>query len=356
MAEPRGEQAGAARGPSAGPFGCTPVQALMFKTAPIQATLTRCIRRSLIALVLLACPLWQARAVAATSCTLTGPTMTFGTINVFATSNTSGNATFNCSTDISGRTVWACLSIGTGSGGTTASNRTLKSGGNTIPIQITGGSGWPTQIGNGTSFAMEGVVSFPVPQNGSASYTFPLAITLPAPSPLPPAGSYSSTFTGNDFQVYWDISSRSTCPTLVSGTGKSPASGTFSVSTTVVNQCSVSAGNLNFGTASVLTSPLSATAAISVNCNGAIPVTIALDNGATGTGPTTRLMTAGAKTVQYGIYKDAAHAQPWGATVGTNTGSVNGPSGSLTAYGSVPAQTSPAPGSYADVVNVTATY
>ena len=331
---------------------------MMFKTDPILATLVRCARLYLIALTLLLCPLLQARAVAATTCTLTGPSMTFGTINVFATSNTSGNATFSCTSSApnNARTVWACLSIGTGTGGTSPGNRTLASGGNTIPIQITGGSGWPSQIGDGTSFGMEGVVTFTIPSNGSASYTFPLAIALPAPAILPPAGSYSSTFTGTNFEVYWDNNSFATCPALVSGTGKAPATGTFSVSATVVNQCTVSAGNLSFGTASVLTSPLSATAAISVNCNGAIPVTIALDNGATGTGPTTRLMTAGPKTVQYGIYKDAAHAQPWGATVGSNTGTVNGPSGSLTAYGSVPAQTSPAPGSYADIVNVTATY
>ena len=328
----------------------------MLKTDPILTTLARCVRRLLIVLVLLACPLLQASAVAATTCTLTGPALTFGTINVFSASNTSGNATFKCSSTAGVKTIRACLSIGTGTGGTTPGNRTLKSGINTIPIQITGGVGWPPQIGDGTSFAMEGVVTFVVPAGGNASYTLPLAIALPAPVPLPPPGIYSSSFTGTNFQVYWDTNSYATCPALVSGTGRAPASGTLTVSATVVSQCSVTAGNLNFGTASVLTSPLSATAAISVNCNAAIPVTVALDNGATGTGPTTRLMTAGPKTVQYGIYKDAAHAQPWGATVGSNTGAVNGPSGSLTAYGSVPAQTSPAPGSYADVVNVTATY
>jgi spore coat protein U-like protein len=282
--------------------------------------------------------------------------MTFGTINVFSTSNTSGNATFNCVISGGARTVYACLSIGTGTGGTSPGNRTLKSGATTIPIQITGGSGWPPQIGDGTSFGMEGVVNFAIPGNGSMSYTFPLAIALPPPVPLPPPGTYSSTFTGINFEVYWETSSFATCPALVAGTSRTPASGTLTVSATVVSQCSVTAGNLNFGTASVLTAALSATSAISVNCNGAIPVTIALDNGGTGTGPTTRLMTAGANTVQYGIYQDAAHAMPWGATVGTDTGSVNGPSGSLTAYGSVPAQTSPAPGTYADVVNVTATY
>jgi spore coat protein U-like protein len=113
---------------------------------------------------------------------------------------------------------------------------------------------------------------------------------------------------------------------------------------------------MNFGTAGVLASALTATSTISVNCNASIPVTIALDNGATGTGPTTRLMTSGGKTVTYGIYRDSAHTLPWGATVGTNTGTANGPTGSVTAFGLVPAQPTPAPGSYTDVVNVTATY
>jgi len=330
--------------------------ALMFTTDPILAALARCARCCLIALALLACPLWQGKAVATTSCTLTGPSLTFGTINVFTTSNTSGNATFNCSTTGGSVTIYACLSVGTGTGGTTASNRTLKSGSNTLPIQITGGSGWPTQIGNGTSYGMEGVVSFTVASSSNASYTFPIAITLPSPSPLPPAGTYTSSLTATDFEVYWDVSSYASCAALVSGTGKSPATGTVSVCAIVVNQCSVSAGNLNFGAASTLTSALSATASISVSCNGSIPVTIALDDGATGSGPTTRLMTAGSATVSYGIYQDSAHTQPWGATVGANTECVGGPSGSLTAYGSVPAQSSPAPGSYSDVVNVTATY
>jgi spore coat protein U-like protein len=105
-----------------------------------------------------------------------------------------------------------------------------------------------------------------------------------------------------------------------------------------------------------LTAALSATAQVSVSCNAGLPVTVALDNGATGTGPTSRLMTAGTHTIQYGIYKDSAHSQPWGNTVGINTASGAGPSATLTAYGQVPTQAVPAPGSYADVVGVTVTY
>jgi len=88
--------------------------------------------------------------------------------------------------------------------------------------------------------------------------------------------------------------------------------------------CSVSASNMNFGSASLLSSALSATGQISVSCNASLPVTIALDNGATGTGPTNRLMTAGGNSIQYGIYKDSAHNQPWGNSVGTNTASGTG--------------------------------
>ena len=310
-----------------------------------------------VALALLTvCPMLQGRAEAAVTCTLTGPTMTFGTINIFSSSTTSGNATLTCTTTGQPQTFYACLSVGTGTGGTTASNRTLAFTTNTIPIQITGGAAWPSQIGNGTSYPMEGVVNFTVPRQSSGSYTFALAITIPAPSPLPPVGTYSSSFTGTDFEVYWNTTSYATCAALAGAGGTTAVSGTMTISAIVANQCSVSATNMNFGTASLLTSSLSATSSISVTCNATIPLTIALDNGATGTGPTTRLMTAGTQTVQYGIYKDNAHSQPWGSTVGVNTATATGPSASLTAYGQVPTQAAPTPGSYADIVGVTVTY
>ena len=144
-----------------------------------------------------------------------------------------------------------------------------------------------------SSHPIEGVVSFSVPANSNGSYTFPLAMTRPRHRRCPPAGSYWSSFTSTDFEVFWvDSSTPATC-TALAGESRKNSTGTFSVSATVVNQCSVAACSLNFGTASVLSSALSATGAISVTCNAGIPVTIALDNGATGSGPTTRLMIAG---------------------------------------------------------------
>ena len=154
------------------------------------------LRAAIALLLLMVCPLLCGRAEAAISCTLTGPTLTFGTINIFSSSTTSGNATLTCTTTGQPQTFYACLSIGTGTGGTTATNRTLASGSNMLPIQITGGATWPSQIGNGTSYPMEGVVNFSVPRQSSGSYTFPVVVTIPTPASLPPAGTYASTFTG----------------------------------------------------------------------------------------------------------------------------------------------------------------
>lgn len=111
-----------------------------------------------------------------------------------------------------------------------------------------------------------------------------------------------------------------------------------------------------FPIASVLTNAVTATATVAVTCNASTPVTLALDNGATGSGPTAQLMKSGANAITYGIYRDAAFTLPWGSTSGTNTASLSSGTGTLTAYGQVPVQSSPPPGSYIDVVNVTITY
>ncbi len=62
--------------------------------------------------------------------------------------------------------------------------------------------------------------------------------------------------------------------------------------------------------------------------------------------------------INYGLFQNATFTTNFGNTVGTDTlaGTGNGVAQTVTVYGRVPAQTSPAPGSYADVVNVTVTF
>jgi spore coat protein U-like protein len=58
------------------------------------------------------------------------------------------------------------------------------------------------------------------------------------------------------------------------------------------------------------------------------------------------------------MYSDAARTVNWGNTPATDTvsGTGNGSAQSLTVYGRVPTQATPAPASYSDTVTVTINY
>jgi spore coat protein U-like protein len=69
-------------------------------------------------------------------------------------------------------------------------------------------------------------------------------------------------------------------------------------------------------------------------------------------------MTSGGATVNYTLYSDSGRTTVWGTTIGTNTVAATGSGAaqSYTVYGRIPAQTTPAPGTYNDTVTVTVTY
>lgn len=297
------------------------------------------------------------RSAFAQSCTVTGPSLLLGTVNPYATASTttSGTASYTCTNSTAANVAGNfCVSVGTGTGGTSTTNRTLLLNSITIPVQITAG-GTSGQIGNGVSYPMYGPIFYFIQANSRTSGTFPLAVTMPPPSP-PPPGSYTSSFAGTDAQfLYNAVSSTTSCSNL-SSSAHLTTQGNFSISATIATQCKVSSGSMAFPIRSFLTNVVNAAATISITCNAATPVTIALDNGATGTGPTARQMKSGSNVITYGIYRDAGATLPWGNTSGTNIASFGGGTGTVTAYGVVPAQASPPPGSYSDVVNVTISY
>ena len=146
----------------------------------------------------------------------------------------------------------------------------------------------------------------------------------------------------------------------VSPAAASTVSGTLSVSLTIQATCTVASSSaVAFGTSGLLNSNADNTGTLGVQCSNTTPYVVALDAGA-GTGATTtvRKLTNGAATVNYALYRDSARTLIWGNTSGTDTlaGTGNGSVQSLTVYGRVPVQSTPAPGSYADTVNVTVTY
>lgn len=140
------------------------------------------------------------------------------------------------------------------------------------------------------------------------------------------------------------------------------ATGSFAVSATVLNVCTVTALPLTFGNYDPTSSSnTDATTTITVLCTLGNPYTVALDKGTNGTAVTARQMLisgGGTTKLNYALSRDASHTLNWGQTVGTDTasGTGTGLAQSLTVYGRITASQAVSAGIYADTVNVTVNY
>jgi spore coat protein U-like protein len=153
------------------------------------------------------------------------------------------------------------------------------------------------------------------------------------------------------------------CPTG----GATAVSSGSTLTATVSTNANVSAGTMNFGSTSVLSSNIDATATITVQATNTTPYSIGLGNGANASGSQRRARKgATASFVNYDLYTDSNHTQAWTTTtqtanctggagtcvLGTGTGSNQ----NTTVYGRVPPQTVPAAGTFTDTVVVTVTF
>lgn len=139
------------------------------------------------------------------------------------------------------------------------------------------------------------------------------------------------------------------------------STGQIKVTLVVQAECKLtSTADVAFGTTGVIQSAITATGTIGVQCTNTTPYNIGLGAGS-GAGATVvaRKMTAGTgATIHYELYRDTARTLVWGDTVNSNTmaGTGTGVVQTLTVFGRVPVQTTPAAGTYADTVTVTVTY
>lgn len=315
-----------------------------------------------LACAVLACTLYS--PLHAQSCSYSITNINFGTIDVTANTayTTTGTFTANCTTPLLGGTMRVCPNINAGTGGSSSGNpRYLLSGGNQLAFNLYQDTGHTTIWG---SFVWgfpdtAPTIDITIPLLGSASASRTIFARIPNAQQTLPAGTYVSSFAGANTVIassFAIIGSPPSCAAIGSTNG---VSAPFMVTATNIASCLVSATTLDFGTAGVLTSNVDSTNTLSVTCTAATPYTISLNGGSSGaTDPTQRKMSKGAETITYGIYRDAARSQPWGATVGTNTaaGTGTGLSQSYTAYGRVLTQPTPSPGTYTDTIVVTITY
>jgi spore coat protein U-like protein len=298
----------------------------------------------------------------AQSCSSTISALNFGTIDLTANTPFTSTAIYSASCyGTANTTVRTCPNIDVGSGGSTSgSPRFLLNGTTQLNFNLYQ-DGSHTSVWGSNLWGFAG--SYPSPtidvvlnSSGAGSASQTIYGQIWAGQQTLAGATYTSAFSGTQASVAYAYSTVGTCATI----GSSHAtSAPFSVTAIDASNCSVNASTLNFGSVGVLGSAVNATSSITVTCTSALPYTIALDGGLSGaTNPTQRVMSQASQQITYGLYRDSARAQAWGDSVGTNTaaGTGSGLAQTLTVYGRVPMQTTPAPGTYSDTVVVTISY
>ena len=218
-----------------------------------------------------------------------------------------------------------------------------------------------------TAYAYPGSDIFYIPYSttsGGYTTTTTYAKILSAAAGIAP-GVYTDSYTSAaqswvDFDTWNTTHPPITCGPNANYAGVAP---NFTVSVTVLASCSIAANNLSFGSVSVLSANVDASANLSVTCTTTTPYTVAIGPGS-GMGATTvnRAMSGAGGAVAYRLYQDAARSVNWGSTAppaanaDTVSGVGTGAQQTLTVYGRVPPQTTPQQGGYSDTVVLTLTY
>ncbi len=138
----------------------------------------------------------------------------------------------------------------------------------------------------------------------------------------------------------------------------------LAVTATVQSACSANTVPLAFGSYAPGAGPVTGSATITVKCTSGLGFTVALSGGSTSGGSISqRLMSSGARPLEYNLYTSSALSSIWGdgVTGVTRSGvaSSDAPATSFTVFGLVPDSTAnqlATAGVYSDVVTVTITY
>ena len=299
-------------------------------------------------------------AYAARSCTLTVPDINFGNVNVLPGSavDIAGSMSFSCTGFTNNQLSRFCISIGSGSVFTGSQRQLGGPGGAKLNYDLYTDSARAQLWGSWqTGFDTAGLqFDFSSDGSGNLSTSVPIYARLFSNQQTATTGSYSSSILSGTTGAYVRISNAGGAQC---DTGPSNSTTSFSVLTTVVSTCSISATNVNFGTVGLVNSNIDATAAVSAQCSLSLPYTLSFNGGNAGASdPTKRKMAKGGENITYGLYTDSARSQPWGSIIGTNTvaGTGTGVSQNYTVYGRAPPQNTGSPGSYSDTIVVTVTY
>jgi len=135
---------------------------------------------------------------------------------------------------------------------------------------------------------------------------------------------------------------------------------TMTVSAEVENSCTITAGDLDFGTINVLSGEdVDGTSEISVTCTSGADYEVGLDGGGEEDVASRAMSDGDTGSLNYALYSDEGRTSNWGNTteddVVADTG--NGDTQTHTVYGRIPQdQNTVAAGTYTDIITATVTY
>ena len=312
--------------------------------------------RTILVLLLMgaATPAWALR------CSFDVSNIDFGTINVLTGGaySSSGNLRIRCRGNPY-QTVTICPNIGSGTGNPTGYDpRQLdKWGSSTAKLNFN--IYWPS-----SGPTIWGSLHWPFPPrppifhiqlnaNGRKTVNQPMPAKIIAGQYSAIPGTYISRFQSSHVLFEYKAGTHPDC-TNPNGTRKPR----WRVRARVQKACEVSATNLDFGVAGTLSSNIDATATITVRCTNTTAYKVRINGGHTGTtNPANRKMTNGTHTITYGIYRDAARTQGWGRWNSNDVDAIGtGYPQNFTAYGRVPPQPTPPPGTYIDTLVVSVVF
>lgn len=312
----------------------------------------------------------------ADSCVATASDVAFGSVSPIANSTVTatGTITVTCTWLPGSLTRYAlvCLNLGTGTASTSWAPRYMaNSSSNTLGFNLYADSSYSTIWGSTSSTTASTPITFTLSTPYSlltqnVSQTVTVYGQIPSGQTTVPTLSnstttYSTSFSGAhtrlDYAFAYISSLLPSCSSVSASTVRFP----FAVTSNVVNNCNISTTSMSFGSSSALTSALTATSTISVQCTSGDAWELALNGGSTSGSVTARKMTGASygSTVSYQLYTNSARSTIWGdgtSSTSMATGTGTGAATTVTVYGTVPAQATPRPDSYSDTVTATISF
>jgi spore coat protein U-like protein len=329
---------------------------------------TRLIRPALQALTALS--LGYAGASEASSCALgaaTTYTVNFGTVNPLLPADTfsdGGQIAVTCTFTLLGLFARVCFNLGQGDTSTSINPRTLGAGTNRMNYNLYTDAAhsqvWGTSTSSGpTSVLLTGPL---VVGGGPVSTTFRFYGKLPGNQPLVSTVNNANTQYSENYattatvDVVFGLGGLANCPVTPTQRILVP----LTVTALVQKNCTINATDLMFPPRGVLNAATTGTSTITVKCTNNNAFSVALNGGAVANNVLARKMkhSTAADTVGYQLYQDGNYATIWGDASGGSprTGTGTGSNQTFTVYGRVPAQATPRPGDYKDVVTATITF